>query len=162
MNDTQKYKVMSLLQQHTPPKDIAEDMDVSYGAVLKLRRQFDEAKTNGTIDKLLSAKDLVLDIAEEVLSVIPVEEAAADLTKGLNGIEHLSEQFQKTAIILDTQIRNMLISVTDLSELEIATDILCKLQTAFVNKQMTQVNVQNNYGDSTPKYNQFLGDKPSD
>ena len=162
MNDTQKYKVMSLLQQHIPPKDIAEDMDVSYGAVLKLRRQFDEAKTNGTIDKLLSSKDLVLDIAEEVLSVIPVEESVAELTKGLTGIEHLNEQFQKTAIILDTKVREMLISVTELHELETATEILCKLQTAFINKQMTQVNVQNNYGEGTPKYNQFLGDKPSD
>ena len=162
MNDTQKYKVMSLLQQNIPPKDISEDIDVSYGAVLKLRRQFDEAKVNGTIDQLLSAKDLVLDIAEEVLSVMPVEEAVEELTKGLNGIEHLSEQFQKTAIILDTKVRNLLINVTDLNDLEIATDILCKLQTAFVNKQMTQVNVQNNYGEGTPKYNQFLGDKPSD
>ena len=162
MNDPQKYKVMSLLQQDMPPKDIAEDMDVSYGAVLKLRRQFDEAKVNGTIDQLLSAKDLVLDIAEEVLSVMPVEEAVEELTKGLNGIEHLSEQFQKTAIILDTKVRNLLINVTDLNDLEIATDILCKLQTAFVNKQMTQVNVQNNYGEGTPKYNQFLSDKPGD
>lgn len=162
MNDTQKYKVMSLLQQNIPPKDIAEDIDVSYGAVLKLKRQFEEARVNGTIDKLLSAKDLVLDIAEEVLSVVPTKEAAVELTKGLNGIEHLSEQFQKTAIILDTKIRQMLISVTELHELQTAAEILCKLQTAFINKQMTQVNVQNNYGDNTPKYNQFLGDKPSD
>lgn len=162
MNDTQKYKVMSLLQQNIPPKDIAEDIDVSYGAVLKLKRQFEEARVNGTIDKLLSAKDLVLDIAEEVLSVIPAEEAVVELTKGLTGIEHLSEQFQKTALILDTRVRTMLISITELHELETAVDILCKLQTAFVNKQMTQVNVQNNYGEGTPKYNQFLGDKPSD
>jgi len=164
MDDMQKYQVMSLLQQEVVPKDIAENLNVSYGAVLKLRRQFDEARTNGTIDALINTKRLILDKVESELEVLPnATDAIAEITKGLKGIEHLSEEFQETAMIMNGRIRQMLTVIEDINELEVATDILCKLQTAFVNKQMTNVNVQNNFGtDTTPKYSQFLSDKPND
>ena len=165
MDDMKKYKVISMLQQDLQPKEIAADLDVSYGTVLKLRREFEEAKANNTIDQLINMDKLVLTEVEDKLNNLPqAQEAVLDLAKGLNGLEQLSEEFQNTANTINTRVRSLLMSIDHMSELEIATDILCKLQTAFVNKNMTQVNVQNNFGgdSSTPKYTQFLGDKPSD
>lgn len=164
MDDIQKYKVISLLQQDQQPKDIAADLDISYGSVLKLRREYEEAKVNGTVDKLLNADKVVLVEVEEKLNNLAETQAAViELAKGIDGLEQLSEEFQKTANIINTHVKSLILRIDHMSELEIATDILCKLQTAFVNKNMTQVNVQNNFGgDNTPKYTQFLSDKPGD
>ena len=164
MDDKLKYKVISLLQQEQQPKDIAADLDVSYGTVLKLRRQYEEAKLTNSMDKLLNVDRLVFDEIVDKLDDLPIiEEAAGELVEGLKGIEQLSVKFQQTADTINTRVRSLIMSVDHISELEIAADILCKLQTSFINKNATQVNVQNNFGDrSTPKYTQFLGDKPSD
>ena len=164
MNDTQKCKVISKLQKDMQPKEIAEELDVSYGAVLKLRREFEEAKVNGTIDALINTDKLVLAEVEEKLKDLPtVEGEVAELAKSLSGLEHLSEELQQTALIINTRVRSLLLNIDHLSELEIAADVLCKIQTAFLNKNMTQVNVQNNYGENdSPKYNQFLSDRPQD
>ncbi len=164
MDDKLKYKVISLLQQEMQPKDIAEDLDVSYGAVLKLRRDYEDAKLNNTMDKILNVDKLVFEEVAEKLDDLPLaKEAVVELVDGIKGIEKLSINLQATADIINTRVRSLIMSVDHISELEIAADILCKLQTSFINKNMTQVNVQNNFGDTgTPKYTQFLGDKPSD
>lgn len=166
MNDTQKYKIISLLQREMQPKEIADDLDVSYGSVLKLRREFETAKLNGTVDALLDTSKMILTELGEQLSDLPIsEEAVEKLTKGLDGLEHLSGELQKTASTINTRVRSLIMSVDHLSELDIAADVLCKLQNAFFNKNSTQVNIQNNLGGSeggTPKYNQFLKDKPND
>ena len=164
MDNQQKYKVISLLQNDTAPKDIADDLDISYGAVLKLRREYDDAKRNGTIDQLVNMDNVILSEVADKLSKLPgAEEALGEFTEKLKGLEHLSEEFQTTAHQINTRARSLLLSIEHVSELEVITDILCKLQTSFINKNMTQVNVQNNYpGSDTPKYNQYLGDVPSD
>lgn len=164
MNDQLKYKIISLLKADHSAKDIASDLDVSYGSVLKLRRDFEEARMNGTIDTLVNMDKLLIETAAGQLEELPnASKAAVDLTKGLEGLEQLSIDLQQSASLVNTRVRSLLMSIDHASELEILTDILCKLQTSFVNKNMTQVNVQNNFGnEGTPKYNQFLGDKPGD
>lgn len=165
MDNTEKYKVISMLQNEHTPKEIADDLRVSYGSVLKLRREFEEAKVNGTIDTLLDTNKLVMDTVAEQLNDLPtVEDAVEEITKGLSGLDRLNDEFQATALIINTRARSLLLSMDHVSELEVVTDILCKLQSAFLNKSTTQVNIQNNLGgeSATPKYTQFLGDKPSD
>ena len=165
MNDTQKYKAISQLQQDLAPRQIADDLDISYGGVLKLKREFEEAKLNGTIDELLDANKLVLtETAERLSDLASTEKAVEEITKGLSGLEQLSTELQSTASVIITRVRSQIMSIDHMSELEGAADIICKLQTAFLNKNMTQVNVQNNFSDegNTPKYNQFLSDKPVD
>lgn len=162
MDDQQKYRVISRLQRDMPAKEIADDLGVSYGAVLKLRREFEEAKMNGTVDALLDTSRLVLTEVSEHLNDLPTTaDAVTELSKGLSGLEHLGNELQQTALLINTRARSLMLSIDHASELEIITEILCKLQSAFLNKNMTQVNVQNNFGDtSSPKYTQFLGDKP--
>jgi len=163
MDDQQKYRVISRLQNNDPARDIAENLDVSYGSVLKLKRDYEQAKINGSIDSLVNMDNVILNEVTTKLSDDISEEAIEEFTEKLKGLEHLSSVLQQTAQNINTRANSMLLSVEHVSELEIITDILCKLQTSFINKNMTQVNVQNNYSDNTtPKYNQFLGDNPSD
>jgi hypothetical protein len=161
VDDTQKYKVISLLQQDLEPKDIADDLGVSYGGVLKLRREFEQAKLNNTVDKLINMENVLLD---EISARLPdVSDAAKELTAKVTGLEQLSLDLQSTASSINTRARAMIMSVDSAVDLEVLTDILCKLQTAFVNKNLTQVNVQNNFGENGgAKYSNFLGDAPRD
>ena len=165
MDDSAKYKVISLIQREVDAKEIADDVGVSYSGVLKLRREYQEAKVNGTIDSLLDTSRVLLEEVGQQLSDLPaVDNAVAELTKGLTGLETLSNELQTTAIQLNTRVRSLMLSIDHMSELEAAADIVCKLQVAFVNKNGMQVNIQNNSGgdDGKPKYTQFLGDKPVD
>lgn len=164
MDDQQKYKVISRLQNNDQAKDIAEDLDVSYGSVLKLRREYDQAKTNGSIDSLLNMDNVILhEVTDKLKDAQISEEAVNEFTEKLQGLDQLSSSLQQTATNINKRANSMILSVEHVAELEVLTDILCKLQTSFINKNMTQVNVQNNYSDNTtPKYNQFLGDAPSD
>ncbi len=164
MDDQQKYKVISRLQNEESPKDIAEDLDISYSSILKLRREYDQAKLNGSIDSLVNMDNVVLHSVTEALAEKGISnEDISDFKDKLQGLEHLSSTLQQTALNINQRANSLLLSVEHVSELEIITDILCKLQTSFINKNMTQVNVQNNYSDNTtPKYNQFLGDTPGD
>lgn len=163
MTENDKYKVISLLQNNVTPRDIVEQVDVSYSMVLRLKREYENAKLNNTLDQLIDTDKLLLaKIDDELSSVANMKGSVAALTKGLDGLERLSDELQKTALNINTRVNSLILSIETMSELEIAADILCKMQTAFLNKNMTQVNVQNNFGNDTPKYSQFLGDKPSD
>jgi hypothetical protein len=164
MDDQQKYKVISRLQNDEKAKDIAEELGISYGVVLKLRRDFDQAKLNGSVDSLLNMDNVILhEVTDELANTTISSEQIGEFTEKLQGLDHLSATLQQTALNINKRANSLLLYAEHPSELEILTDILCKLQTSFINKNMTQVNVQNNYPDnSAPKYNQFLGDTPSD
>lgn len=161
MTEDDKYRVIAALEDtDKPAREIADDLDVSYGAVLKLKREYDTAKVNNTIDQLIDVDRLLLVKAGQQIDKLPnVDKAVTNLTQGLDGLDRLSNELQKTAIALNQKVNSLMLSVTDLAELELASNILCALQTAFLNKQQTQVNIQNNMG--TPQYSQFLGDVPN-
>ena len=163
MDDRAKYSVLSLLHQNQSPAEIADKLNVSYPAVLKLRREFEEAKDNNTVHELLNSYRVILPEVAEALSDLPeMAEQVEEFQKAITGLDQLSEGLQKTAALINNRVKTMIGIVDSASELEYLTDIICKLQTSFINKNMTQVNVQNNFGNDTPKYTQFLGDKPSD
>jgi hypothetical protein len=161
MDDSKKYQALSLIQANREPKDIAEELDVSYGGVLKLKRNFKDAVANGTVDQLFDMDRLLLaKVGEEISTVADAETAVTTLTQGLDGLERLSTDFQKTALHISTRVSALIHNTDLLGELEIAAKILCDLQSAFLNKNSIQMNVQNNFGGegSTPKYSQFLSD----
>ena len=159
MEDKLKYKVISQLEVGVQPRDIAEDTGASYSSVLRVKNQFEQAKLNGTVSQLIDSDKLIIEQVGEQLGVDNVEK----ITKGLDGLEQLSTELQKTALALNSQVRSFLLSAEHPSELQVFADIICQLQSSFINKNMTQVNVQNNFGNSdAPKYTKFLGDKPGD
>jgi len=154
-----KYKVISLLQQpDLSARMISEELDIAYGAVLRVEKEFNQAKLNGTLDQLVNVDDLVVKSAAGVLEVDSVS-----LTKGLQGIDKLSVDLQVTAGQINTKVRSLIMSCDHLSELETAADILCALNTAFVNSNSATVNVQNNFGgenNASSRYAGYLSDTP--
>lgn len=158
MEDKDKYRVFSLLEAGQTPRDVADDTGVSYASVLRLSNQFKEAKQNGTLNRLLDTDKVLIEHLGEEVGLV---ETASELTKGLDGLERLSSDLQKTAININSRINSLVLSVEHPSELQIYADILCNLQKSFINTNAVQVNVQNNIGgDNAPKYTKFLSDKP--
>jgi hypothetical protein len=184
MTNDDKYKVISLLQQDMTAKEVAADTGLSYASILVLRREYEAAVMNNTVSKLINMEEIVLakvteELAAPSLVVIEadtadeeakekaeelkreLEQATAELTTKLAGLELLSEKLQYTATAINTRVNALIVGSDSMAELECAAKILCQIQTAFVNTNSTQVNVQNNFGDnSTPKYAQFLSDTP--
>jgi hypothetical protein len=164
-----KYNIINDLINGAAPKDIAKEHDVAYPTVLRYKREFEAAKLEGNVDQLLDIDDVVL---SEVMATVEaqapevlregVNGAVAELASGLQGLERLQTEFQTTASYLNTRIRSLAMSVEHISELNVLTDSLCALQSAFFNKNATQVNIQNNYDESGNKYANFLSDKVAD
>lgn len=155
-----KYKVISLLQQPTLTAHmIAEELDLSYSAVLRVEKEYNQAKLNGTLADLVDVDDMVTSSAAAVLDV-----DKAELVEGLSGLERLSSDLQSTATQINSRVRSLVMSAEHMSDLETAADIICSLNTAFVNTKNTQVNVQNNFGgdnNASSRYAAYLSDVPA-
>jgi hypothetical protein len=138
---------------------ISEELDITYGSVLRVEKEFNEARVNGTLETLIDVDDMVMQSAATVLDVDQVT-----LTKGLKGLDKLSQDFQVTASQINTRVRSLIMSCDHLSELETAADIICSLNTAFVNSNSTAVNIQNNFGgenNAASRYAGYLSDVPA-
>lgn len=163
MNNDQKYKAISLLQLDKSPREVAEELDLSYASILRFKRQWEEAKLEGEVDKLLELDKAVLhDLAMSVDGQV-AKDAAVELVAGVTSLERLSQDVHKTASTLITRTNSLMMSCNTLDELNVAADILCNIQKAFFNTNSTQVNIQNNLGDSneSKRYTQYLSDTPA-
>jgi hypothetical protein len=138
---------------------IAEELDISYSSVLRLDKQYQEAVINNTVNQLIDVDKAVIITAAESLDL-----DATAVVEGVKGLEKLSSEFQTTATAINSRVRTLLMSIDHVDELVALTDVLCKLNTSFVNTAQTQVNVQNNFGgeeNAPSRYNQYLSDTPA-
>ncbi len=161
MLDITKGKAVSLLQQGISPLQIADELDISYSAVLKLKKEFELALENGAVDTLVSMEKVIVQEASEMLGLEGDE--ALTVIAGLTGLERLSCDLQNTALHINTRVRSLIMSTEHCSELETYAKIICSLQDSFMNKASTTVNVQNNFGQEnkgTKHYAQYLSDAP--
>ena len=162
-----KYLALVRLLDGEEAKAIATDLDVSYGTVLRYKRELNAAEDEGKVNSLLAAEQSVLDnIASNVVTDLPVqaqegaaEEAAAVLT-GVVGLKRLEGDLQHTAHAINTRIRLMTSTVESVHDIVDLSDALCKIQNAFFGKG-TQVNIQNNVGQGEA-YGQYLSDAPGE
>lgn len=168
-DDKTFYTAVTRLDAGIAPQKVADDLSVSYATVLRWKREFNAAKEQGKLAELLDLDQLALTMTFEAaggniaLPTEVVEPAIEKLAKGVFGLQSLQEQFQATAVFLNSQIKSRAASVEHTSELVELTAALCSLQNAFFNKNVTQVNVQNNIGGQpTGKYGSFLSDVPND
>lgn len=167
MDEEKKYSVLARIDAGENKRDVAEDAGVSYGTVLRWYKEYEQAKQQNTLDKLLDMDKLILATAEQVSKApIMVEElkgGVKDLSNRVKKLETLQVDLLATATALNTQIKSRALSMESTSELLLLVESLCQLQNAFFNKNAVQVNVQNNYsGDGERKYGGLLGDKPAD
>ena len=168
MTDQIKYEVVSRLLNKMEPKDISTELDMSYGKVLRIKREYEAAAANNAVSSFINLDSVVLDQALAAVEADTPSELLPDVQAVSEGLrqtkgaaEKLSEEMLATAGHLNTRIRSLALSIDHVSELEGLTSALCQLQTAFFNSNTTQVNVQNNFGDAgatTSNYGEFLGD----
>lgn len=166
LTDEVKYSVLARLELGEKPKDLATEYDISYGAVLRWRREYKEAKDNGIIDKVYDVDRLVL---EQAAANLPVPSAVSEAAKGaveniaraLSGLERLDNELQTTALSLVKKYNALTASASFGSELESITKGICDLRSAFFGKNSTQVAIQQNFGGDgkvSESYGDFLND----
>lgn len=158
------YKAVSLLDCGTDLKQVSAICDVSYATVMRWNREYQEAKKNNVLDQLLDMDTLLLELSVRQTDV-PAEFSEGtikELTKGVTGLQVLSEKMQGTAMYLTNQIQIRAAGAAGTGELLDLVNALATLQNAFFNKNSTQVNVQNNFNtDGKSAYADYLSDTPN-
>lgn len=164
-DDEVYYKALSLLDCGEDPKVVADKLEVSYASVLRWKREFATARENGSLSKLIDLDKLIIEAVANQIAA-PADAlglAAKRVASKVDGLQALQESFRLTAEALNLQIKSRAMSIDHVSELTELTNSLCALQNAFFNKNMTQVNIQNNLTDPDgKKYGTFLSDVPND
>ena len=157
------YKAVALLAQDVSPADVAEQLRLSQSTVIRWNSEYRKAKEDGSLNKLLDLDELTIHTAATILDV-PVMAEAKALAK-VNSAQMLEQTVQTTATNLVTRINSMAAGASGSDELCMLVDALCKLQSAFFNKAITQVNVQNNLNGvpgGQGAYSRFLKDAPGE
>ena len=165
-DETKMYQAISRIENGEDKRTVAEDLDIGYATVIRWYKEYKDAKLNGTLDQLLDMDKLILATAGQLLESGAMQEQLDEgverVSKGANALSKLQDDFVLTASAINAQIKSRLLSIEHTSELMELTECLVELQNAFFNKNMTQVNVQNNYdSQSGSKYGTFLNDKPT-
>ena len=159
-----KYKIISKLIDNQPMAEIATELDVPYTKVLRINKEFKEAKEANTLSSLVDIDTEMLDIlmaqyqdsTPEGLQSL-VSTAVEDLREAKTIIDSLSDDMQLAASSITTQIKNKAAHTVHVEDLLVLANALCAIQNAFFNKNSTQVNVLNDYSGSK-QYSEFLGD----
>lgn len=157
------YKAVALLAQDVPPMQVASQLGLSAATVIRWNTEYCRARDDGTLAKILDLDALTIHTAATILDV-PVNVEARAIAKTA-GVKLLEDTIQATATNLVTRINLMASGATGADEICQLVDALSKLQTAFFNKAVTQVNVQNNLNTTSggqTAYSSFLGDAPGE
>jgi len=156
ISDEEKLRIMGKMQADSSPaalRTISEEMQVPYSRLIAYRKELRLAEENGDISLLVDADKLIVHrVAEEVRQdlkeLAPTEgeliSAKVDeATDSVDGYLVLNERLQTTALTIASKINNLADTAVDSKELLILVESLTKLQVAFFNKQVTNVNVLN-------------------
>lgn len=165
--DNEKYRIIAALESGESPDIIAAQLNIDKAKVLRTKIQYDKAIISGTLDELVDVDELVLiNAMRESQNQMPtltdeIREVAAGMSKGADRLRKLDDELITTALFINTRIRSMAATVTSINEIEGATAALCRLRESFFNKNVTQVNIQNNLGPGQGAYGDWLNDKPN-
>ena len=88
--------ILKELHAGRKPKDISEDLGVSYSAVLRHKKDFEQAKLNNTVHEMMDIDRTVLEHAAEEIGATP--EVVDKLAKGLDGLKNLDDALQSAAM----------------------------------------------------------------
>lgn len=169
----EKYRLISLVEQGMETREIAAELDISVSKAARLVNQYNLAKRNNTIEQFVDVSDAVVgELIDNITNNAPkvikdrVETAVEGVLQARDELQLLQDGFRVTANQLNLRIRQMAMTADHVDQIKVLSDSLCQLQTAFFNKQVTQVNVQNNIGgpgtSAGQNYGEFLSDKPKD
>ena len=104
MDDQTKYEIISRVQRDMDAKAIAEELDVPYASVLRVRTQYKDAVTSGTVDRLVDIDKLMI---AELAEKYPVDEVNK-LVKSVDGLETLNTELQASATQINQKVKSMI------------------------------------------------------
>lgn len=166
--DHEHYQIIASLEAGEFPDEIAARLNVSKVKVLRTKSRYDRAIAEGTLDQLVDMDRLVLEHAGELAKAkMPsaseaVDAVVSETSAGLDRLRKLDDQLIATAMFANTRIRTALAVIEHAHEIETLVGSLCRLRESFFNKNVTQVNIQNNIGNNgNAAYGEFLNDKPN-
>ena len=152
-------KVFIAISQGDDVANITQKLNLGYSTVLKYKREYEDAKDEGSLDVIL-AQDA--HVVREIAKELPFD--ASTVVDKIEGLDRLNVNLQASAQLILVKLKTVVagISTEDSGDLLTCTRVLCDLQNAFFNKNSVNVNVQNNNfeGKEESAYGEFLSDKP--
>lgn len=165
VDEQTKYEILTQLHNGASASNLSAKYDISVAKILRWKKEFKDAVENNDLNSVVNVDKVVLgqlvDKVKDGALTEEVKETASTVQQGIEGLQKLQTDLQTTAGVLNSRIKSLSLSIDTISELQMLTECLCSLQNSFFNKNLTQVNVQNNYGNEDNKYSTFLSDKPA-
>ena len=135
------------------PKEVADDLELNYGTVVKLRKDLQNAQARDEVDRLFKLPEAtlsaLLDAAKKELmpafALTPSEAIEGELEtlkEGLQGLNHLETNLQNAASTLANRINTMALTATTAETVVMLSKALSDLNTSFFAKG-TNVQVNN-------------------
>ena len=162
-----RYRLINLVEAGKTPPDIAQELGITVTKASRWCNAYNKAKIDDALDTFVDFDDAVVarllsDIQDEAPESVQgeVAKAASSIAKSKTALDSLQLSLINSAALTNNKLRSMIAGVDTVDDLKVVTETLCILQTAFFNKPVTQVNIQNNAGQ--PQYGEFLSDKPKD
>jgi len=165
--DAVKFEILGKLNAGTKAQELAQDYGISYPKILKWKKEFKEAKENGTVADLIAADKVTIhEVAESVKHDIKeltdnpkeievlegeVDQAIAEI----DGLKVLNTKVQTVALRLASKIEEKTLKVEDIGDLQVLVNSLAVIQNAFFNKPLTNVNVLNAPGANNDTVSEF-------
>ena len=158
-----KAQVIAKLADKEEPRNIADELELSLSAVLRVKTEYDSARANNTVSQLINMDEHALNVIGKTLAggTSDVEQRASELIEEIMPLKKLQNNLVDTAELLTSRLRLTIAATDDVDDLRVASTILADLNRSFFNDAQTQVNIQNNYGNNgDTSYGEFLNDKP--
>lgn len=149
-SDNERKALGLLVDGQFTAKEIADDLGMSYSAVLRVQRQLDEAQANGEMQDLVKQAETELECVEGTI-------VAA------TGMALLEKSVVASAMAISNRIRALAMSAESAGEIVDLTDAITKLNNSFFKDLRPQVQVQNTTitGEGAQvMYGDLLNDKP--
>ncbi len=166
--DHEHYQIIASLEGGEQPDAIAARLGISKVKVLRTKSRYDKAILDGTLDQLVDVDKLVLinagELTKEQMPSLgeAVSAVVAETSDGLDRLRKLDDSLIATAMYANSRIRSALATVEFTNDIESLVGSLCRLRESFFNKNVTQVNIQNNLSNSgQAAYGEWLSDKPN-
>lgn len=159
-------KVIAELQMNRTTPEIAASLGITLAKVTRIKNKYEEAVRTNTVEQLLKVDELLINAATDQLKheLAPLSEnidaVATKVKTSAHLLDALDGDMIKTAEIANNKLRILISASDSAAELVMLIDGLTALRNSFFNKNVTQVNIQNNLG-QVPDYD-FSSDAPGE
>lgn len=163
MSDEIKLKAFGLLESGKTPREIQEELEVSYPKILAWRKELEAARESGELHNLINVdKVIVTRVAKEVQQelvdlaeegeIAAIEGEVMSTLEDIDGYQLLNKQMTTTAMGLTSTISSLAAGCESTKDLVDLVGALANLHNSFFNKNSLSVQVnnqQNNYSDTS-------------